>query len=149
MSDALDAFVVDGIEHNIPFLAALMQHPRWREGRLSTAFIAEEYPDGFEPILPTDEEKTILAAVALSVELLRKDRLDRLTGRLAPHSGVLKADWEVKIGDEYIPVSITEGIAFGFISFAMLKLLTWRAAETEWLIFLFAGLFLVRYIVLT
>ncbi|MEX0406661.1 acetyl/propionyl/methylcrotonyl-CoA carboxylase subunit alpha [Aquibium sp. LZ166] len=110
MSDALDAFVVDGIEHNIPFLAALMQHPRWREGRLSTAFIAEEYPDGFEPILPTDEEKTILAAVALSVELLRKDRLDRLTGRLAPHSGVLKADWEVKIGDEYIPVSITEGM---------------------------------------
>ena len=48
-----------------------------------------------------------------------------------------------------LTVSITEGIAFGFISFAMLKLLTGRAAETEWLVFLFAGLFLVRYIVLT
>ena len=48
-----------------------------------------------------------------------------------------------------LTVSITEGIAFGFISFATLKLLTGRAAETEWLIFLFAGLFLVRYIVLT
>ena len=48
-----------------------------------------------------------------------------------------------------LTVSITEGIAFGFILFAMLKLLTGRAAETEWLIFLFAGLFLVRYIVLT
>ena len=48
-----------------------------------------------------------------------------------------------------LTVSITEGIAFGFISFAMLKLLIGRAAETEWLIFLFAGLFLVRYIVLT
>ena len=44
MADALDEFVVDGIEHNIPFLSALMQHPRWREGRLSTGFIAEEYP---------------------------------------------------------------------------------------------------------
>jgi len=47
-----------------------------------------------------------------------------------------------------LTVSITEGIAFGFISFATLKLLTGRAAETEWLIFLFAGLFLIRYIFL-
>ena len=47
MADALDEFVVDGIEHNMPFLSALMQHPRWREGRLSTGFIAEEFPDGF------------------------------------------------------------------------------------------------------
>ncbi len=48
-ADALDAFVIDGVEHNIPFLAALMQHPRWREGRLSTGFIAEEYKGGFKP----------------------------------------------------------------------------------------------------
>ena len=43
-ADALDAFVIDGIRHNIPFLAALMQHPRWRAGKLSTGFIAEEFP---------------------------------------------------------------------------------------------------------
>lgn len=110
MSDALDSFVVDGIEHNIPFLSALMQHPRWREGRLSTGFIAEEYPDGFAPIVPDDNEKGVLAAVALSVELLRRDRLDRLTGRLAPHSGAMKRDWEVRIGDDYVPVSISEGM---------------------------------------
>ena len=48
---ALDAFVIDGIRHNIPFLSALMQHPRWREGRLSTGFIAEEFPDGFQPLV--------------------------------------------------------------------------------------------------
>ncbi len=47
MSAALDAFVIDGVRHNIPFLSALMAHPRWREGRPSTAFIAEEFPDGF------------------------------------------------------------------------------------------------------
>ena len=47
-----------------------------------------------------------------------------------------------------LTVSITEGIAFGFISFATLKLFAGRAAETEWLVFLFAGLFLVRYIFL-
>ncbi|GLS33873.1 propionyl-CoA carboxylase alpha chain [Mesorhizobium albiziae] len=110
MSDALDNFVVDGIEHNIPFLAALMQHPRWREGRISTAFIAEEYPDGFAPIVPDAEETAVLAAIATTVELLRRDRLDRLSGRLAPHSGALKRDWEVKIGEAYIPVSIVEGM---------------------------------------
>jgi propionyl-CoA carboxylase alpha chain len=110
MSDALDNFVVDGIEHNIPFLSALMQHPRWREGRLSTGFIAEEYPDGFAPISPNADEKAILASVALAVELLRRDRLDRLGGRLAPHSGALKRDWVVKIGDDYISASILEGM---------------------------------------
>ena len=78
MSDALDTFVVEGIEHNIPFLAALMQHPRWRECRLSTGFIAEEYPDGFAPIKPDAEEKAALAAIATTVELVRRDRLDRL-----------------------------------------------------------------------
>ena len=46
-SNALDAFYIDGIRHNIPFLSALMQHPRWREGKLSTGFIAEEFPKGF------------------------------------------------------------------------------------------------------
>ncbi|KQZ29259.1 acetyl/propionyl-CoA carboxylase subuit alpha [Mesorhizobium sp. Root552] len=110
MSDALDNFVVDGIEHNIPFLSALMQHPRWREGRLSTGFIAEEYPDGFAPISPNADEKAILASVALAVELLRRDRLDRLGGRLAPHSGALKRDWVVKIGGDYISASILEGM---------------------------------------
>ncbi|MGB9386108.1 MAG: acetyl-CoA carboxylase biotin carboxylase subunit, partial [Pseudolabrys sp.] len=51
-SDALDSFVVDGIRHNIPFLAALMAHPRWQAGKLSTGFIAEEFPAGFHPHAP-------------------------------------------------------------------------------------------------
>ncbi|TIP55105.1 MAG: acetyl/propionyl/methylcrotonyl-CoA carboxylase subunit alpha [Mesorhizobium sp.] len=110
MSEALDCFVVDGIEHNMPFLAALMQHPRWREGRISTAFISEEYPDGFAPIVPDSEEKAVLAAIATAVELLRRDRLDRLGGRLAPHSGVLKRDWVVKIGKDYLSASVIEGM---------------------------------------
>ena len=78
MADALDEFVVDGIEHNMPFLSALMQHPRWREGRLSTGFIAEEFPDGFHPIKPDQEGRAVLAAIATAVELFRRDRLDRL-----------------------------------------------------------------------
>jgi propionyl-CoA carboxylase alpha chain len=109
MADALDSFVVGGIEHNIPFLSALMQHPRWREGRLSTGFIAEEYPDGFHPRDPDEEEKAIVAAIAVAVELIRRDRLDRLPGRLAPHSGRVKSEWSVRIGDEYLPVRVAGG----------------------------------------
>ena len=52
-ADALDAFVIDGVRHNIPFLAAVMQRERWRAGRLSTGFIAEEFPDGFSPRSPS------------------------------------------------------------------------------------------------
>jgi propionyl-CoA carboxylase alpha chain len=109
MADALDGFVVSGIEHNIPFLSALMQHPRWREGRLSTGFIAEEYPDGFHPREPDEAEKAVAAAIAVAIELVRRDRLDRLPGRLAPHSGRIKSDWSVRIGDDYVPVRIDGG----------------------------------------
>ncbi len=69
-ADALDAFVIDGVEHNIPFLAALMQHPRWREGRLSTGFIAEEFKGGFKPRVPQGQELQLLAAVAIAVDHL-------------------------------------------------------------------------------
>ncbi len=109
MSDALDSFIIDGIEHNIPFLSALMQHPRWRDGRISTAFIAEEYPDGFAPIQPDKKDLKVLSSVALAVELLRKERLDRHTGRLAPHSGDLRKQWVVRVGDDYADIEITEG----------------------------------------
>src|SRR6185312_12841255 len=51
-SNALDSFFIDGIRHNISFLAALMAHPRWRAGKLSTGFIAEEFPQGFQAIVP-------------------------------------------------------------------------------------------------
>jgi propionyl-CoA carboxylase alpha chain len=119
MSDALDSFVVDGIEHNLPFLASLMRHPRWRDGRLSTGFIAEEFPDGFQPAQPDVGEKAVLAAVAVTSELLRRDRLDRLEGRVAPHSGRLKRDWVAKIGNDYVPVSIADDKANGAIDFTL------------------------------
>ncbi|MCT8997192.1 acetyl-CoA carboxylase biotin carboxylase subunit [Chelativorans intermedius] len=109
MGQALDRFMIDGIEHNIPFLAALMRHPRWREGRLSTSFIAEEYPQGFAPPVASGAERAVICAVALSIELMRRDRLDRLPGRLAPHSGRIRREWTVRLGNEdYVPVTIAE-----------------------------------------
>ena len=44
-----------------------------------------------------------------------------------------------------LTVSITDGIAFGFISFAVLKVSTGRVSDVDWLVFLFAGLFVLRY----
>src|SRR6478752_10779823 len=96
MGEALDGFVVDGIEHNVPFLSALMKHPRWREGRLPTGFIAEEYPEGFAPMAPDADQQAVLAAVALSAALIESNRRERFDDRLRAHSGALREAWTVK-----------------------------------------------------
>jgi propionyl-CoA carboxylase alpha chain len=82
-AEALDAFVIDGVEHNIPFLAALMQHPRWREGRLSTGFIAEEYKGGFKHYAPEGEDLDVLAAVAVAIDHLSNNRRRAITHQMA------------------------------------------------------------------
>ena len=108
MSDALDQFVVDGIQHNIPFLSALMQHPRWISGDISTAFIADEYPDGFVPVQADGIVISKLSCVALSMEMLRKDRLDSLAGRLSRHSGQYRSNWIVKLDHQSVTANILE-----------------------------------------
>ena len=79
---ALDEFVIDGIRHNIPFLSALMQHPRWRDGRLSTGFIAEEYPDGFHQLAPRGETERRLAVAAALIDHTLNERKRRISGQL-------------------------------------------------------------------
>jgi propionyl-CoA carboxylase alpha chain len=81
-ADALDRFVIDGIRHNIPFLASLMQHERWRSGRLSTGFIAEEYAGGFAASQPSGELAHVLAAVAALVDHIGNDRKRKISGQL-------------------------------------------------------------------
>jgi propionyl-CoA carboxylase alpha chain len=120
MSDALDGFTVDGIEHNVPFLAALMRHPRWREGRLSTGFIAEEYPDGFAPMAPDSEEAAILARVALSAHLVDAERRANHVDRLRPTMPA-RRDWVVKIGDAYHALTTDDAVATD-----------WRPGQSVW-----------------
>jgi propionyl-CoA carboxylase alpha chain len=107
MADALDAFTLDGIRHNIPFLAALMAHPRWREGRLSTGFIAEAFPGGFRGVTPDRRERDILTAIAVSAELAERRRLAPLM-RLpaAAHGG--DAEHVLLLGREHVPVRLSE-----------------------------------------
>ncbi len=83
-SDALDAFYVGGIRHNIPFLSALMAHPRWRSGKLSTGFIAEEFPDGFHGVAPEGETAHVLAAVATAIDHVLGERKRQISGQM-PH----------------------------------------------------------------
>jgi propionyl-CoA carboxylase alpha chain len=81
-ADALDAFTIEGIRHNIPFLAAIMQHPRWRAGRLSTGFISEEFPRGFERAAPTEAVARRIAAVAAAIDHILGERKRRISGQL-------------------------------------------------------------------
>ncbi len=81
-STALDAFYVDGIRHNIPFLSALMNHPRWREGKLSTGFIAEEFPRGFAARAPEGEVARRLAAVGAAIDHVLGERKRQISGQI-------------------------------------------------------------------
>ena len=81
-STALDSFYIDGIRHNIPFLSALMNHPRWRGGNLSTGFIAEEFPKGFAVRVPEGEVARRLAAVAAAIDHVLGERKRQISGQL-------------------------------------------------------------------
>jgi propionyl-CoA carboxylase alpha chain len=82
MGDALDAFAIDGFRHNIPFLSVLMRNKRWREGRLSTKFIAEEFPGGFKPPLPTGEERDAIVAIAAAIDHMSNQRRRAITQQM-------------------------------------------------------------------
>jgi propionyl-CoA carboxylase alpha chain len=80
--DALDSFVIEGIGHNVDFLSALMQHPRFREGRLTTGFIAEEYPEGFEGAPSDDRLIEDLAAIGAMLGMETEGRACEVSGQL-------------------------------------------------------------------
>ncbi len=82
MADALDAFAIDGVRHNIPFLSALMQHPRWRAGRLSTAFLDEEFPEGFVAPAPDAAATRLMVAVAAAIDHLHEGRRRHIAGQM-------------------------------------------------------------------
>ena len=107
---ALDAFEIVGPGTNIDFVSALMQHPRFRSGALSTGFIAEEYPEGFQGAPASADLTRTLAAVAAFAATAEADRARRIDGQLG-HRLQPPADWTVRIGgmDHAVNVS-TEGL---------------------------------------
>ncbi len=108
---ALDAFELEGPGNNIDFLSAIMQHPRFQSGALTTGFIAEEYPDGFHGAPADAALLTTLAAVAAFAATAEADRARRIDGQLGRRLRP-PADWVVTIGgtDHDVRVS-TDGIS--------------------------------------
>ncbi len=107
---ALDRFEIEGPGHNVDFLSALMQHPRFRAGELTTGFIAEEYPEGFQGA-PADEDRLrVIAAVVAGNACTRMARAQRTSGQLNGPPPV-PAEWTVRIDGHDYEVVLGEGHA--------------------------------------
>ncbi len=108
MREALNAFVIRGISSNIPFQAALMQHSRFVAGNFTTAFIAEEYPKGFNSSMVPHDDPAMLVAVAGFVHRRYLERASRIVGQLPGHEFKIGQRFVVIIGGNQHPVTVTE-----------------------------------------
>ncbi len=111
MREALDGFLIRGVASNIPFLSALMAHPRFVDGRLSTAFIAEEFPHGLAGRAPRAEQLALLVAVAAVIHHRYQARDAAISGRLHPAEPAAGAEWIVVAGDASHRVTVAETAA--------------------------------------
>ncbi len=109
---ALDRFYIDGIRDNIPFCAAVMDDSRFRSGNITTAYIKEEFPNGFSGTVATAEQELLLISVVAYIHSLQRARAalisDRIVADIAP-----RTDWVVVLGSDYHPVhiEINDGVA--------------------------------------
>ena len=103
---ALDAFEVDGIGHNLPFLAAVYDHPKFTSGNMTTAFIEEEYPEGFDGVeLPEDTLKSIAAATA-AMHRVGEIRRTQISDRMSNHERKVGEDWVVTLQGQAFEATI-------------------------------------------
>ncbi len=99
MRGALDAFEVEGIAHNLPFLSAVIGHPKFLSGDITTAFIEEEYPDGFD-----DEDTERVAAATGVLNMITQLRRTRISGTIANHKRRIGKKWVASINGKNIPM---------------------------------------------
>jgi propionyl-CoA carboxylase alpha chain len=112
LAEALDGFELEGIGHNLPFLSAVTRRERFRTGALTTGFIAEEFPEGFTGVDPTQAEARRLAAIAGLVRSRETARAARITGTIAHHAATAETDLVVTFDDWRFHLSIGETIRF-------------------------------------
>jgi len=113
MSDALNAFVIRGVASNLVFQSALVRHPRFREGRLTTAFIAEEYPHGFRSEDVPLDNASFLAAIAAAVHRAYRDRAAGIEGQTPGHEIRINGDYVVLMDGREIP-ACADRVAGGY-----------------------------------
>jgi propionyl-CoA carboxylase alpha chain len=139
-STALDSFYIDGIRHNIPFLSAMMNHRRWREGRLSTGFISEEFPRGFAARTPEGEVARRIAAVAAAIDHVLGERKRQISGQLAHRPVYRERRRAVWLERQEIPLEIVReggGLAVCFVADGSLGparhlVSLWKAGDPVW-----------------
>ncbi|WP_439155665.1 acetyl-CoA carboxylase biotin carboxylase subunit [Yoonia sp.] len=104
---ALDGFELEGIGHNLPFLAAVYDHPKFIAGTMTTAFIEEEFPDGFDGVTLPDVTCTRIAAAAAAMHRVAEIRRARISGRMDNHERHVGEDWVVSLQGASHAVVIT------------------------------------------
>ena len=104
MRDALNGFVIRGISSNIPFQAALLQHPNVCSGDFNTGFMAKHYPDGFDASMVPHDDPAVLAAVATFCRLRYIHRAVKTTGQMPGYGRKISQDWVVLLGGKQYPV---------------------------------------------
>ena len=102
---ALDRFHIEGIRDNIPFCAAVMDEARFRSGDITTSYIKDEFPGGFQGVPATDFQRTLLISTAAFIHSVYSERAALISGRLADPDEP-RQDWVAILGDEYHPVHI-------------------------------------------
>ncbi|MEY9199667.1 acetyl/propionyl/methylcrotonyl-CoA carboxylase subunit alpha [Sinorhizobium sp. CCBAU 05631] len=118
MAEALDAFEVEGIGHNLPFLSAVMQQDRFREGRLTTAYIAEEFADGFHGVVPDEASAMKLAAIAVTINQALQERASRVSGTIGNPRRVVGHEWMVNLAEREFQATADLSADGGCIRFA-------------------------------
>ena len=106
MRNALDGFELEGIGHNLPFVAAVMDHPKFIAGKMTTAFIAEEYPDGFDGVHLQDDQIRRVAAASAAMYRVAEIRRTRVSGRMDNHERKVGSDWVVSVMSQDLPLTI-------------------------------------------
>ena len=97
MRVALDSFEVEGIGHNLPFLSAVMDHPIFVAGEMTTAFIEEQYPDGFQGVELPERDLSRIAAACAAMHRVAEIRRARVSGRMDNHERKVGTDWNVAL----------------------------------------------------
>lgn len=106
MREALNEFSIRGLSHNISFLAALIEHDRFREAAISTNMIAEEYPNGFHPADVVHDDPALLIAVAATIHHRYISRSAKISGQLGGYERKVDNDWVVTFGSQRHPVRV-------------------------------------------
>ena len=113
MGDALDAYYIRGVNHNVSFLNALIAHPRFKAGELTTNFIAEEYPDGFHTSDVPQADPMVPVAIAAVANRIGEERKFQISGQTHRFERNLREDWVVVANGQHFPVKVL-AVAHGY-----------------------------------